>query len=134
MAVVSKKVLNTDPLGSQLVDFTIVTSTSQAGVKFGQVTPGYRFKVTKVSVFAVTVTATISVDVQINGTSVLSSAITPTAGNEVAGTLSSTLANLLGTASNPLQVFLTTNGTGAATNLSVMVYIRPYPMNQDGSN
>jgi len=134
MAVVSKKVLNSDPIGAQLVDFTIVTATSQAGVLFGAVTPGYRFKVTGVKVFAVTVTATISVDVQIAGTSVLSSAVTPVAGTETAGTLSSTVANLLGTASNQLQVKLTTNGSGAATNLSVMVYIRPYPMNMDGSN
>lgn len=133
MAVVSTKVLNSDPLGSQLVDFTIVTAVSQAGVLFGQITPGYRYQVTAVKVFAVTVTATISVDVQINGTTVLTGNVTPVAGAETAGTLSATLSARRGTSTNPLQVKLTTNGSGAATNLSVMVYIRPYPMNQDAA-
>lgn len=110
------------------VAFPITTAVSQAAVLFGAHTPGVRYQVTKVTVFATAVTATISVDVQIGGVSVLTGLVTPVAGTEVAGTLVATQATLrASSATSQLQVKLTTNGSGAATNLVVHVQLRPYP-------
>lgn len=134
MAVTDKKMDVNANTAREQIDFSIITAVSQAGVLFGANTPGYRFQVVKVAAFAVTVTATITVDVQIGGVSVLTGPITPVAGTEVAGTLTSTLANLRPSGTNnQLQVKLTTNGSGAATNLTVFVWIRPYPLNQDAA-
>ena len=107
--------------------FPITTAISQTSILFGAQTPGVRYQVTKVSAFSTAVTASVAVDVQLNGVSVLTGAITPVAGTEVAGTLVSTLASLRGKSTDQIQIKLTTNGTGAATNLVVYVQVRPYP-------
>jgi len=111
------------------LNFPITTAISQTALLAGAWTPGFKFQVIKVSVFATAVTATITADVQIGGTSVLTGAVTPVAGTETAGTLSSTLKNVRGSASQQLQIKYTSNGTGAGTNLMVSVQIRPYPLN-----
>lgn len=107
--------------------FPLVTAVSQTALLSGAHTPGGRFQITKITVFAATVTAAITVDVQIGGVSVLSAVITPVAATEVAGALVTTLATLRGKATDQIQVKYTTNGSGAATGLSVIVQIRPYP-------
>src|SRR6185312_1866590 len=109
------------------LNFPVTTALSQAALLAGAWTPGFKFQVIKVSVFATGVTATISADVQIGGTSVLTGAVTPVAGTETEGTLSGTLSKLRGSATSQLQVKYTTNGTGAGVNLMVSVQIRPYP-------
>lgn len=111
------------------ITFPITTSVSQAGVVVGSWTPGHKFEVTKVSVFAVGVTANVSVDVQIAGASVLTGSIVPVAATETAGTLKTTESALRGSATQALTVKLTTDGTGAATNFVVRVQVRPYPLN-----
>ena len=113
--------------GRHTLAFPITTAVSQTAALFGAQTPGVRFQVTKVSVFCTAATATIAVGVEINGVSVITAGITPVAGTEVAGTLVSTLATLRGSATQQLQIKLTTNSTGAATNLVVFVQLRPYP-------
>jgi hypothetical protein len=69
------------------------------------------------------------VDVLIGSTSCLASAITPVAATPTAGTLSTTLANKQGSATAVLKAAYTSNGTGAATNGFVTVWIRPQHMN-----
>lgn len=105
------------------------TAVSQTALLAGAWTPGHKFQVTKVTVMATGVTATISTDVQIGGVSVLTGAITPVAGTETAGTLVSTLASLRGSATGQVQVKYTSNASGAAVNLVVRVQIRVYPLN-----
>lgn len=105
------------------------TAVSQTALLAGARTPGAKFQITGVSVFATAVTATITVDVQIGGVSVLTGQITPVAGTEVIGTLVATQATLRGSASSQIQVKYTSNGTGAGTNLTVQVQVRPYPLN-----
>jgi hypothetical protein len=125
-----------DPAGGSSVHtlaFPITTAVSQTALLAGAWTPGYRFQVRKVTNFATGVTATISTDVQIGGVSVLTGAITPVAGAETAGTLSSTLSALRGSSTSQLQVKYTTNGSGAAVNLVVRVQIRPYPMSGESN-
>lgn len=105
------------------------TAISQTGKRTDAITPGFPFKVVKVEVYALTVTATISVDVQIGSTSVLSSVVTPVADTPTAGTLSSTVANLIGSSTSIISLKYTSNGSGAATNCVVRVWIRPQPLN-----
>lgn len=105
------------------------TATSQTGKKTDGTIPGFAFEVTRVEVNALTVTATISVDVQIGTTSVLTGAITPVAATPTAGTLSSTLASTRGDATEAINVLYTSNGSGAATNAVVRIWVRPIPQN-----
>lgn len=109
--------------------FPITTALSQSALKVGAYSPAKRFQVTRVTVFATAVTANITVDVQIDGVSVLTGQITPVAGTEVVGTLVAATKTLRGSATSQLQVKYTTDGTGAATNLVARVQIRPWPLN-----
>lgn len=105
------------------------TATGQTGKQPDGVIPGFAFEIVKVEVNALTVTATISVDVLIGSTSCLTGAVTPVAATPTAGTLSSTLANKRGTATEAINVQYTSNGSGAMTNGIVSVWIRPIPAN-----
>lgn len=122
-----------DPAGfTALKEITMsigTTATSQTALLTDAVTPGFAFKIVKVEAMATAVTATISVDVQIGTTSVLTGAITPVANTPTAGTLSTTTANLLGSKTGIIKLFYTSNGSGAATNARVRVWIRPQPLN-----
>ena len=103
------------------------TAISQTAKVPDAVTLPYACEVVAVEVNALTVTATITVDVLIGATSVLASAVTPVAATPTAGTLSSTLANKRGAAGEILKVAYTSNDTGAATNALASVWIRPIP-------
>lgn len=132
MGVRDRNISTLAAVGQKLVDMQLGTSsTSQTGALAYAVTPGFPFRVTKVTVFAVGVTATITVDVQIGGVSVLSAVVTPTAGTEVAGTLTTTNANQTGGSTDQLQLKYTSNGTGAATGLTANVWIKPLGMEGD---
>lgn len=110
------------------------TATSQADLEVDEVTIPFPFEVTSVEVHATAVTATITADVKIGTTSVLSGAVTPVANAATAGTLSSTLANKRGAANSILRLHYTSNGTGAATSLKATVVIRPLGMAGDVTN
>lgn len=105
------------------------TAVSQTAKVPDSVTPGYAFEIVAVEVNALTVTATISVDVLIGATSALASVVTPVAATPTAGSLSTTLASKRGSATDILKVAYTSNGTGAATNAIATVWIRPLPLN-----
>jgi hypothetical protein len=105
------------------------TAISQTGKATDSVVPGYAFEIVRVEAFALTVTATISVDVQIGAVSALASVITPVAATATVGTLSATLANKRGAATEAINLLYTSNGSGAATNGIVSVWIRPIPQN-----
>jgi hypothetical protein len=102
----------------------IVTATGLSGVVVWKFTPGYAFRITGLRDFARGVTATISYAVKI-GTRVVATGLTPVAATDTARTLSTTLANLRGTATEAITIELTTDGSGAATNLAVHIEIRP---------
>lgn len=105
------------------------TATSQTAKQTHSVVPGFAFEVVRVEAYALTVTATISVDVQIGGTTCLTGAITPVADTPTAGTLATSAAARRGTATEAIQLKYTSNGTGAATNGLVAVWVRPLPLN-----
>lgn len=129
MAVTDNKIHPDAKLAWKCVSAPIVSATSQADLKEGGFKPGFAFEVERVEVYAKTVTATISVDVKIGTTSVLSAAITPVADTPTAGTVSTTVANRRGAATDTVFVHYTSNGTGAVTKCTVYVWIRPIPAN-----
>lgn len=130
MGITDNKVMQSANVAKHAINFGVpTTAVSQTALLVGAWTPGFKFQVAKVSVFATAITATITVDVQIGGVSVLTGQITPVAGSEVAGTLVTTLASLRGSATGQIQVKYTSGAAGAATNLNVKVQIRPYPLN-----
>lgn len=128
MAVLSKMVDPADFLARKPITFPIpTTAVGQADLKAGSSVPGFKFRITKVQAFCTARTAIISVDVKIGTTSALSAAITLDATLQT-GTLSSTLSRLRGSSTAAINVHYTSDGAGAATNLSVTVWVRPYPM------
>lgn len=122
-----------DPSGNvvkECLSFALgTTATAQTAKRTDAMTVGYPFKIVRVEAYALTVTATISVDVQIGSTSVLASAITPVADTPTAGTLATTTASLIGHATDVISLKYTSNGSGAATNGFVNVWVRPQPLN-----
>lgn len=130
MAVRDINIDSTAKTARKILVVPIVTAISQAGVVFWKYTPGYAFRITSVRNFARTVTATISFVVKV-GTRTAVAAATPVAATDTVNTLSTTLANLRGTASEAITIELTTDGSGAATNLSVEIEIRPLGLARD---
>lgn len=130
MAVRDKDFLSTANAGHQVLTMPIgATATSQTDLEVDEVTPGFNFEIVRVQVHATAVTATASVNVLIGSTTALTGAITPTAGNVVSGTLSTTAASRRGSSTDSIIVQYTTNGSGAITNGKVRVWVRPFPMN-----
>ena len=130
MAVKDINMLKTAHTPKKCITLALGTSaTSQTGKRTDAATPGFAFEVTKVEVYALTVTAVITVDVQIGTTSVLTAVVTPVADTPTAGTLSSTLANIRGSSTDIISLKYTSDGAGAATNARARVWIRPVPAN-----
>ena len=130
MAVKDRNVSPASNIGVKAIRLAIgTTATGQTAKVPDAVTPGFDFQVVRVEANALTVTATISFDVLIGSTSCLASAITPVPATPTAGTLSTTLANRKGSSTAILKAAYTSNGTGAATNGFVTVWIRPQHMN-----
>lgn len=105
------------------------TATGQTALETDSVIPGFDFEVERVSVYCTATAATISANVLIGSTSVLTGAITPVAGTDTPGTLSTTIANRRGSSTDAINLVYTSNGTGSATNGRVRVWIRPFPLN-----
>lgn len=130
MGVRAKDVIPSDPLGRVPLTLSVgATATSQTALEVDEVIPGFNFEIVKVEAFATAVTATASVNVLIGSTTVLTGAITPTAGNVVAGTLATSAAARRGSSTESIILQYTTNGSGVITNGRVRVWIRPFPMN-----
>jgi hypothetical protein len=135
VAIKDTNVLPTANIGLECIRLAIgTTATGQTAKIPDAVKPGFDFRIVRVEVNALTVTATISVDVLIGSTSCLTGAVTPVAATPTLGTLSTTLANVCGISTDTLNVAYTSNGSGAATNGIVSVWIRPQPMNGEVRN
>ena len=91
---------------------------------FDSFVPGYAFEIVDVQHFAEEVIATASCIVKIAARDAVS-AITPTSGARGTATLSTTPANVVGTAAEAINLHCTTNATGLLEGLKVHVTIRP---------
>lgn len=129
MAVTDNKVHKDAKLSWKCIGLPLVSAVGQTDLKEGGIKPGFAFEVERVEVYAKTVAATISVDVKIGTTSVLSAAITPVADTPTAGSLASAVASIRGSATDTIFLHYTSNGTGAVTKCTVYVWIRPIPGN-----
>ncbi len=107
---------------------TAISLTSAVVFSFA---PGYKFQIQRIRSFCRTKAGTVTAVVKV-GTRTAAS-ITFTAATEVAQTLSSTLANLQGSASEAITIELTTDGSGALTNGALVISIRPQGMHGDPS-
>lgn len=101
----------------------LVTAVSLTGAVIFSFLPGYRFQVTRIRSFCRAKAGTVTAVVKV-GTRTAAS-ITFTSATEVAQTLSTTLANLRGTASEAITIEITTDGSGALTNGHVVLEFRP---------
>lgn len=113
---------------SCLVGAIGTSAVSQTALEVDEMIPGFNFEITKVEVYATSVTATASVNVLIGTTTVLTGAVTPTSANVVAGTLATAKADRRGSSTESIIVQYTTNGTGVIVNGKARIWIRPYPM------
>lgn len=130
MAVKDTNISKTSAVAKKVIKLSIgTTAISQTAKRTDAITPGFAFEVVGVEFYALTVTATITGDVQIGTTSVLTGAVTPVADTPTAGVLSTTQASRRGTATDVLSLKYTSNGSGAATNGHAYVTIRPRPLN-----
>lgn len=129
MAISDRNIDKNAKFARALVQLELGTSAiSQTGKQTDSHVPGYAFEIVRVEVYALTVTATITADVHIQGATALASVVTPVADTPTAATLAATLAAKRGSATDAIQLKYTSNGSGAATNLRVRVWIRPVPV------
>lgn len=105
------------------------TATGQTDLLVDSVVPAFPFVIERVEAYCKTITAALTVDVLIDSTSVLQSAITPVADTPTAGTLVTAKASRKGGRTSEIRLRYTSDGTGAATRARVTVWVRPYPLN-----
>lgn len=110
--------------------FALGTSaTSQTALLKDSLIPGFAFEIVKVEIFALTVAAVLTIDVQIGAVSALTAPVAPVANTPTAAPVSATLANRRGTALEAINLKYTSDGAGASTGCQVTVWIRPLPQN-----
>lgn len=127
MAVTDKKIDKAAATPRKHVPFEIVTAVSLAGAVVKSFRPGYGFKIHGVQSFCRTKAGAVSYVVKVGGRTAVAGGVF-TAATRVDAALSSTLANLKGSATEDITIELTTDGTGALTNGSVVIDVRPYPL------
>lgn len=113
----------------QWLTAALVTTTSITGGVAFKLTPGYKFKVVAVKSYcrvkAGTLTAVVKVGTRTAAT------VAFTTATETANSLSTTLANILGSATEAVSIEYTSDGSGALTNGHIAIAIRPWPLNGD---
>jgi hypothetical protein len=116
----------TDPMASETVSATLVTAISQTGVVAWSLTPGFAFQITRIRTYCLLKAGVCTGNVKI-GTRTAAPLVF-TSATELAAVLSTTLANLRGSATEAITVEYTTDGSGVLTNGGVFISYRPYPM------
>jgi hypothetical protein len=131
MAVKDRNVAKDAVVASDKAVVAIITAISQAGVVAFKYTPGYAFQVTRVRTYNLAKAGAVSGNLKIGTRTAV--ALTFTSATEVAHVLSTTLANVQGSASEAITVEYTTDGSGVLTNGFVVIEFRPRPMNGEGA-
>lgn len=101
--------------------------TGQSGVDFDQVVPGFQGVVENIDGHAESSAANADVDVQIAGTTILSSVVAEPSGR-VDPTLVSDKDTRTFSETEKIALNVTTDGTGTITGLTLQVTVRPRPM------
>lgn len=116
-------------IGRERLVIPLLVAISQTGVVASKFTPGHKFQLVSVRTYCLTKAGAVSATLKVGGRTAAS--LTITAATEVAGTLSATIANIRGSATEAITLEYTTDGTGALTNGMVFLEYRPYPMSGD---
>jgi hypothetical protein len=128
MAITAKKFQKNSIPARVYLDGTPTTiSTSQTSKNGFKFTPGVAFQIEEVQVYCLTTVATLTFNVLIGTTTVLTAQITPVADTVVLGSLLSSVVSLRGKATDQISVQYTSGASGAAVDLSVTVAWRQYP-------
>lgn len=134
MAVRNQEVHRAADFPKQRLPLEIVSAISLTSAVVKSITPGYKFQVVGVRSFCRTKAGTVSYVVKVGGRSAVAAGVI-TAATDVAATLSTTLANLRGSATEAITIELTTDGSGVLTNAHIELVIRPWPLAGDiGTN
>lgn len=126
MAVKDINILPSSQIAKERMTANITTALTQTNTVAFSYTPGFRFQVTRVRSYCQTKAGVVTARVLVGGR--VAASCTFTSATELAQTLSATLANLRGSATEAVTVDFTTDGSGVLTNGSVTFEIRPYPM------
>lgn len=129
MAVTDRNVDKNAKFARSLVQLELgVSAVGQAAKQTDSHVPGFAFEIVKVELYALTVTAVITADVHIQGTSALAAGVAPVADTPTVAALAAALAARRGSNTDAIQLKYTSNGAGAATNMRARVWIRPVPL------
>ena len=102
-----------------------------AGLLRGSYIPGYAFIILGVQHFVRDITANFSYMVKVDATNALSAAAVPADATRGDASLHATRANLKGASTSAINLYLTTDGGGAAEEGTVYVTIRPLGLRGD---
>lgn len=125
MAITDLKIDKSAQVGRKVLPVSIITAVSLTGAVVFSYQPEKAYQITRVRSFCRTKAGAASAVVKVGSGSAAS--VTFTAATEVAQTVSSTLATARGSASEPITIELTTDGTGALTNGFVTIEYRHVP-------
>jgi hypothetical protein len=107
----------------------IISAISQTGKVAFSMLIGFKFEVTRIRTFCSAKAGTVSGNAKIGSRT--SAPLVFTAATEVAGVLSTTKADVRGSATEVLTIEYTTDGSGVLTNGFVIVELRPRPLARD---
>lgn len=143
MAITDRKVHYAALHARQFIQYVnAAVPINQAGVRFLSVVPYqgivvpyaiYGYQVDNVQVWCTATAATVTVDAQVNGVTVLTGGIVPVAGAVTPGVLVASVVARRGRLIDPLAIVITSNGTGTITNAVVTVTFRPFPLDNEAA-
>lgn len=123
---------NVDPaaqIGRERIVVPLTVAISQTGVVSAKFTPGHKYQLVSVKTYCLTKAGAVAGVLKVGGRT--AATLTLTAATEVTATLSTTLANIRGSATEAITIEYTTDGSGALTNGLVILEYRPRPMAGD---
>jgi hypothetical protein len=129
MSIRDQQIDPTSGTAKKFVVIPITTAISQTGLVAFSLLIGFKFEVTRIRTYCAAKAGTVSGNAKIGGRT--AAPLVFTAATEVAAVLSTTKANVRGSATEVLTLEYTTDGSGVLTNGFVVVELRPRPMARD---
>lgn len=133
MLVTDEKIDKDAAVGREKITVPVETAVSLTDAEILEIVPGFAFEVVSIESYCRTKAGAVSAEVKVGGNAATATGVTFTAATRVANSLSATYANKRGSETDTLTVEITTDGTGALTNGSIVITIRPQNMRGDPS-
>lgn len=106
----------------------VITATGLTDAVIYEYQPSHAYQLVEVRSYCRTKAGTVTAAVKV-GSATAVTTVTFTAATDVEQTVSTTLANVRGSDTEPIKIELTTDGSGALTNGSVTLVYRAAPLN-----